>query len=83
MEQKNNFTLKEQLQGLVEKLDAYISTYHGGSVEFVDFKDGVVKVRLGGACSDCPLSPTTVKGWIEGTIRQFFPDFVTSVEQVE
>ena len=81
METKAEFTLEEQMRGLVEQLDAYINTYHGGSVEFVNYEDRVIKVRLGGACTDCPLSDTTVKGCIDGTCKQFFPEEVDSVEQ--
>jgi len=83
MDQKIEFTLEEQMRGLIEQLDAYINTYHGGSVDFVSFDDRTVKVRLGGACAGCALSSTTVKGWIEGTFKQFFPEEVDSVEQVE
>jgi Fe-S cluster biogenesis protein NfuA len=77
-----NFPLDEQMRALVEQLDGYISTYHGGSVEFVSFDGKLVKVRLGGACLGCPLSPVTLKGWVEGTLRQFFPE-VTGVEAVQ
>lgn len=73
------FSTEEQLRGLVEQLDAYISHYHGGSVELVGFDGKTVTVHLGGACLGCPLSPTTLHGWVEGTIRQFFPD-IESVE---
>ncbi len=76
-----NFSKEEQLKGLIEQLDAYINQYHGGSVELVSFENGIVKIKLGGACLDCPLSPSTVHGWVEGTIRQFFPD-ISGVEQV-
>lgn len=65
-----------QMKALVEQLSAYIETFHGGSVEFVDFDGKVLKVRLGGACLGCPLSPNTLHGWVEGTVRQFFPDIV-------
>ncbi len=74
-----NYSTDEQLRGLIEQLDAYISHYHGGSVQLVSFDGKVVKVHLGGACEDCPLSPTTLHGWVEGTIRQFFPE----IERVE
>lgn len=74
-----NFSPDEQLRGLIEQLDAYISTYHGGSVELVSFDGKIVKVRLGGSCLSCPLSPTTLHGWVEGTIRQFFPEIETVV----
>lgn len=69
-----SFPIEDQIRGLVEQLDAYIAHYHGGSVEFVAFDGKVVKVRLGGACLGCPLSPVTLKGWVEGTVRQFFPE---------
>jgi Fe-S cluster biogenesis protein NfuA len=68
-----------QMKALLEQLSAYIETFHGGSVEYVDFDGKVLKVRLGGACLGCPLSPSTLHGWVEGTVRQFFPD----IERVE
>lgn len=70
----NGFTEEERLKALLEKINAYIDHYHGGSVEWVSFEGRVLKVRLGGACLGCPLSPSTLHGWVEGTIRQFFPD---------
>lgn len=70
-----------QMKALVEQLSAYTETYHGGSVEYVSFDGKVLKVRLGGACLGCPLSPSTLHGWVEGTVRQFFPD-IKSVEPV-
>jgi Fe-S cluster biogenesis protein NfuA len=78
-EQASAFSKNEQLRGLIEQLNSYISTYHGGEVDFVSFDGKVVKVKLGGACLGCPLSPVTVKGWVEGTVRQFFPE----IEKVE
>ena len=67
-------TAEEQMQTLIERLSAYIEQYHGGSVEMVDFDGEVVKVKLGGACLGCPLLPSTLHGWVAGTIHQFFPD---------
>jgi Fe-S cluster biogenesis protein NfuA len=69
-----SYSKEEQMKGLIEQLDAYISQYHGGSVELVSFDGKTVKVHLGGACLDCPLSVNTLHGWIEGTLRQFFPE---------
>jgi Fe-S cluster biogenesis protein NfuA len=42
-------------------------------VELISFEGDEVKVKLGGACVGCPLSTATLKGWVEGTIHQFFP----------
>jgi len=74
-----SFSKSEQIKGLIEQLDAYISHYHGGSVELISFDGKTLKVHLGGACLGCPLSPVTLHGWVEGTVRQFFPD----IERVE
>jgi Fe-S cluster biogenesis protein NfuA len=70
---------EERLQALIDNLSAYIEQYHGGSVELVSLEGNVVKVKLGGACLGCPLSPMTLHGWVEGTIKQFFPE----IERVE
>ncbi len=67
-------TEEERMAALIELLSAYVEYYHGGLVDLVDFDGQVLKVRLGGACEDCPLSQTTLHGWVEGTVRQFFPD---------
>jgi Fe-S cluster biogenesis protein NfuA len=67
-------TPEERLRALVENLSAYIEHFHGGSVEVVSFDGKIAKVKLGGACLGCPLSPVTLHGWVEGTIKQFFPD---------
>ncbi len=68
-----------RMKALIEQLDAYIAQFHGGSVELVQFDGKVVIVKLGGACVGCPMSANTLHGWVEGTIRQFFPE----IERVE
>lgn len=73
---------QEQLKVLLDQLSAYIEQFHGGSVEFVSFDGEVLKVHLGGACLGCPLSPSTLHGWVEGTVRQFFPE-ITHVEAAD
>jgi Fe-S cluster biogenesis protein NfuA len=68
------FTEEESVKALVDQLDSYIQQYHGGSVELVALEGKQLKIRLGGACLGCPLSPVTLHGWVAGTVRQFFPD---------
>lgn len=77
----NGTDRETQLKALLDQLSAYIETYHGGSVEFVALEKDTLKVHLGGACLGCPLSPATLHGWVEGTVKQFFPD-VARVEAV-
>ena len=72
---------EDQMKALVEVVSAYVEQYHGGWVRMVDFDGEVLKVEMGGACEGCPLSSATLHGWVEGTVRQFFPD-IKSVESV-
>ena len=71
---ESNFSQEQLVRALLEKIDAYIEQFHGGSVQMVSLEGRVLKVRLGGACLGCPLSPTTLHGWVAGTVHQFFPD---------
>jgi Fe-S cluster biogenesis protein NfuA len=80
-ETEKTFSKGEQISALIENLSAYIEQYHGGSVSFVSYDDDVLKVRMGGACDGCPLSASTLHGWVEGTIRQFFPE-IKRIEDV-
>ena len=70
---------KERMQALIRNISAYVEQYHGGAVEFVSYENRVLRVRLGGACEGCDLSATTLHGWVEGNVRQFFPE----IERVE
>lgn len=73
-EHASNVPPEERMQALIGVISSYIEQYHGGSVEMVSFDGDVLKVRLGGACETCALSETTLRGWVEGSVRQFFPD---------
>lgn len=53
----------------------------GGNIELVDVIDGVVKVRLTGACGGCPMSQMTLKMGVEKILKQEVPE-VKRVEAV-
>lgn len=53
----------------------------GGDIELVDVVDGVVKVRLRGACGGCPMSQMTLKMGVERVLKERVPE-VKSVETV-
>lgn len=46
----------------------------GGNLEFVEFKDGVVYVKLLGACEECPMLDVTLKDGIEELIINEIPE---------
>lgn len=64
----------ERMRALIENLSAYMEYYHGGGVELVSFDGQVLQVRMRGKCRGCSLEPVTLHGWIEGTVRPFFPE---------
>ena len=64
----------DRMRALIEMISAYIDYFHGGSVKMEAYADGVLTISMAGACSGCPLSAETLHGWVEGTVKQFFPD---------
>ena len=46
----------------------------GGDIEFVAIEDGIVKVKLQGACRGCPMSQMTVKTVVEQAIKDEVPE---------
>ena len=53
----------------------------GGDVVFVEFVNGVVRLKMQGACGGCPSSTATLKHGIEARLRHFIPQ-VQSVEAI-
>ena len=73
---------EEQVNQVLEQLRANLQA-HGGDVELVAIsEDGVVSVRLQGACKGCPMAQQTLKMGIEAMLKEELPE-VQSVEAVE
>jgi Fe-S cluster biogenesis protein NfuA len=78
---KENKSMKEQVQEVLELIRPALQA-DGGDVELVDVTDdGIVSVRLTGACGSCPMSTMTLKMGIERTLVEKIPD-VKEVVQV-
>lgn len=74
--------MKEQVQASLDKIRPALQA-DGGDVEFVDVTDeGIVQVRLTGACGGCPMSQMTLKMGIERQLMQDVPE-VKGVEGVQ
>ncbi|WP_307331683.1 NifU family protein [Evansella vedderi] len=73
-------TMEEQVQEVLDKLRPFLLR-DGGDVELVGIDEGVVKVRLMGACGSCPSSTITLKAGIERALLEEVPG-VTELEQV-
>jgi Fe-S cluster biogenesis protein NfuA len=74
-------TMKEKVEQALTKIRPALQA-DGGDVELVEVgQDGVVRVRLTGACGGCPMSQLTLKMGIERILKKEVPE-VTSVEAV-
>jgi Fe-S cluster biogenesis protein NfuA len=72
--------LKEAVEKALAKIRPMLQR-DGGDVELVEVDNGVVKVRLTGACKGCPMSQMTLKNGIERLLKQEVPG-LASVEAV-
>jgi Fe-S cluster biogenesis protein NfuA len=73
--------MREQVQAALDMIRPNLQA-DGGDAELVDVtEDGVVKVRLKGACGGCPMSQMTLKMGIERIIKERVPS-VKTVESV-
>ena len=73
--------MREQVERVINRIRPAVQM-DGGDIQLVDIVEGVVKVRLVGACVGCPSSMMTLKMGIERAIRAEVPDIV-GVESVE
>ncbi len=74
-------TMREEVQATLDTVRPALQA-DGGDVELVDVSDdGVVSVRLTGACAGCPMSTMTLKMGIERTLRNRVPE-ITRVDAV-
>ena len=71
---------KEEIVNSLEEIRPYLQK-DGGDVEFVDYEDEVLKVRLMGACRGCPYSQMTLANGIKRTLQEKFPQ-LQEVENV-
>ncbi len=65
--------MKEKIEAALNKIRPALMA-DGGNVELVDVQDGVVKVRLTGACGGCPMSQMTLKMGIERILKKEVPE---------
>jgi len=65
--------MREQVEKVLDKVRTMLMA-DGGNVQLVDVtEDGVVKVKLTGACGSCPMSQITLKMGIEQALKQEIP----------
>lgn len=64
--------IEEQIKNVIHKLKPYLQR-DGGDIEYVDFKDGIVYVRMLGACAGCTMIDDTLKDGVEQILMEEVP----------
>jgi Fe-S cluster biogenesis protein NfuA len=65
--------LREAAQDLIDGATGSLARSHGGTIELIDVHDGIVEVRLLGACHGCPAARTTLRIHLERRLREQCP----------
>ncbi len=74
------YIVREEVEAALNEIRPGLQA-DGGDVELVDIEDGVVKVRLKGACAGCPMSQMTLTFGIERVLKERIPE-IKKVEAV-
>lgn len=72
--------MREKVEELIEKIRPSLQA-DGGDIELIGVENGVVRVKLTGACGTCPMSQMTLKMGVEEVIRRNLPE-IKRVEAV-
>ncbi len=67
--------ITEKVQKVIDEVRPHLKA-DGGDVELVGVENGIVKVKLKGACAGCPMSTMTVKWGIENLLKKRVPEVV-------
>ncbi|OEF99356.1 hypothetical protein BHF71_01850 [Vulcanibacillus modesticaldus] len=73
--------LYDDVKNVIDKLRPFLQR-DGGDCELVAVEDGIVKVRLVGACGSCPGATMTLKNGIERALKEELPGQIVEVQQV-
>jgi len=74
-------TLETKVKKALEEVRPQLQA-DGGDIEYVGFDNGIVKVKLKGSCSGCPMSTMTLQWGVENFLKKHIPE-VKKVEAVQ
>ena len=66
-------TVEEQIKKALEQVRPQLQA-DGGDIEYVGFDNGIVKVKLKGSCSGCPMSTMTLQWGVENYLKKQIPE---------
>ena len=76
---ENDYIIIEKIKIELDKIRPKLHQ-DGGDIEFINYKDGVLKLRFQGECATCALSHITMKYAIENTLKEKIPELKKIVQ---
>lgn len=67
--------IEEQIKKILNKIRPYLNS-EGGDLEYLGFKNGIVYIRMLGACMDCGALDSTLKDGIEALLVENIPEVI-------
>ncbi len=74
-------TVKDKVEKALEEMRPQLQA-DGGDIELVKVENGIVKVKLKGACAGCPMSTMTLQWGVENFLKKKIPGII-KVEAVQ
>lgn len=65
--------MEEKIKNIIEEIKPYLNS-EGGNIDFIKYEDGIVFVKLTGACGCCPHQNETLKNGVLRTLQEEIPE---------
>ena len=65
--------MREKVEKAIDEIRPFLQA-DGGNIELIDVQEGIVKVKLVGACGSCPMSQMTLKRGVEARLKAQIPE---------
>ena len=65
--------MREKVEKAIDEIRPFLQA-DGGNIELIDIQEGIVKVKLVGACGSCPMSQMTLKRGVEARLKAQIPE---------
>lgn len=75
MEERTKEVIEAEIIKILEKIRPYLNS-EGGDLDFVKFEDGIVYIKMLGACMDCGALDSTLKDGIEALLVEYVPEVI-------
>ena len=65
--------MREKVEKVIDEIRPFLQA-DGGNIELIDVQEGIVKVKLVGACGSCPMSQLTLERGVEARLKEKVPE---------